>query len=72
LDLAAWSKLLEAAKPTDRAQVQKALTRWRKDDNLAGLRDADALEKLPPAERQEWQDLWQEVAALHRRAQSMK
>ena len=72
LDLAAWTKRLETAQPADRAEVQKALARWREDPDLAGLRDADALEKLPPAERQECQALWQEVADLLRRAQTTR
>jgi serine/threonine-protein kinase len=59
----AWLRL-EAAKPTDRAEARKALARWREDPDLAGLRDADALEKLPPAERQEWRILWQEAAGV--------
>ena len=72
LDLAAWTKWLEAAKPADRAEVQKALACWREDTDLAGLRDADALQKLPPAERQECRVLWQEMAALLRRAQTTR
>ena len=52
--------------------MQKALARWREDPDLAGLRDADALERLPPAERQEWRALWQEVADLLRRAETTR
>jgi serine/threonine-protein kinase len=65
-DLATWTKRLEAAKPAERAEVQKALARWRENPDLAGLRDADALGRLPPAERQDCQVLWQEVADLLR------
>jgi eukaryotic-like serine/threonine-protein kinase len=72
LDLAAWTKRLEAAQPADRAEVQKVLARWRDDPDLAGLRNADALERLPPAERKECQALWQEVAALLRRAETTR
>jgi serine/threonine-protein kinase len=72
LDLAAWAKRLEAARPADRAEVRKALARWRDEPDLAGLRDADALERLPPAERQEWRALWQEVKALLRRAETTR
>jgi hypothetical protein len=39
-----------------------------KDDDLAGVRGADALARLPEAERREWQKLWEEVEALRRRA----
>ncbi|MBV8264841.1 MAG: tetratricopeptide repeat protein [Planctomycetaceae bacterium] len=71
-DLAAWSKRLETAPEAKRAEVQKALTRWREDPDLAGLRDAGALENLPPAERQQCQALWQEVADLLRRAETTR
>ncbi len=71
-DLAAWTKRLHSAKPADRGEVQKALARWREDPDLAGLRDAGALERLPPAERQECQALWQEVAAVLHRAQATR
>ncbi len=50
--------------PGVRTQAVQVLTHWREDDDLAGVRDADALAKLPDAERQEWQKLWQEVEAL--------
>ena len=64
LDLAAGAKKLEAAGPADRAAVQKALARWREDRDLAGLRDAGALERLPPAEREECRALWRDLEAL--------
>ena len=38
----------------------------------SGLRDADALERLPPAEREECRALWQEAADLLRRAQAAR
>ena len=75
LDLADWARKVDAgteAAAADRILAQKTLAPWRDDPDLAGLRDADALEKLPPAERQEWQALWQEVEALLRRAQTTK
>jgi serine/threonine-protein kinase len=72
LDLAAWAKRLQADRPADRAEMHKALASWREESDLAGLREADALEKLPPAEREQWRALWQEVAALFRRAESAR
>jgi hypothetical protein len=36
---------------------------------LAGLRDPDALEKLPLAERQEWRALWGDLDAQLERAE---
>jgi serine/threonine-protein kinase len=70
LDLAAWAKTLDAGPETNPIPAQKTLAPWRDDPDLAGLRDTDILEKLPPAERQECQALWQEVADLLRRAQT--
>jgi hypothetical protein len=41
---------------------------WLDDSDLAGVRGADALARLPEAERPEWQKLWEEVEAMRRRA----
>ena len=38
------------------------------DTDLAGIRDADALAKLPEAERKDWHSLWADVNALLTRA----
>jgi serine/threonine-protein kinase len=67
LDLAAWAKKVDTGTAADRIQARKTLAPWRGDPDLAGLRDADVVERLPSAERQEWRALWQEVAALLRR-----
>ncbi len=72
LDLAAWAKKVDTGTAADRIQAQKTLAPWRDDPDLAGLRDADALEKPPPAERQECQALWQEAADLLRRAETTR
>jgi hypothetical protein len=39
----------------------------QQDPDLAGVR-GDALPKLPEAERQEWQKLWDDVEAQRKRA----
>ena len=70
LDLAAWTKKVDTGTAADRIQARKTLTPWQDDPDLAGLRDADTLQKLPAAERQDWQALWQDVAALVRRART--
>ena len=69
LDLAAWARKLETGTVADRIQAQKTLSQWREDADLAGLRNPDALEKLPPAERQECSRLWSDLDALLKRAQ---
>ena len=52
------------------AKVQPTLAHWRTDSDQAGLRDPDALEKLPPAERLECRALWGDLDALLKRAQA--
>jgi serine/threonine-protein kinase len=71
-DLAMWGKLLEEATPQQRAAVHKTLAHWKRDPDLAPIRDKEALAKLPKAEREAWQKLWADVDALRQRAQSGK
>jgi serine/threonine-protein kinase len=63
LDLAACAQKADAGTVVERIQAQKTLAPWRDDPDLAGLRDADALERLPPAERLECRALWDDLAA---------
>ena len=44
--------------------VQQTLQDWKTNADLAGVRDADALDKLPEAERTAWRKLWTDVDAL--------
>jgi hypothetical protein len=64
LGLAAWAKEVDTGTEADRIQAQMTLAPWRDDPDLAGLRDENALERLPPAEREECRAHWQEVAAV--------
>ena len=57
-------KQLEHGKQAEREAVQRTLHHWQSDPDLAGLRDPAALAKLPQKERDEWQQLWANVAAL--------
>jgi serine/threonine-protein kinase len=70
LDLLAWAKKVETGTAADRIQAQKTLAPWRDDLDLAGLRDADALVKLSPAERQQCSTLWHDLDALVERTRS--
>jgi serine/threonine-protein kinase len=45
-------------------EAREALQHCQRDPDLAGVRDTEALARLPKAERQEWQKLWDEVARL--------
>jgi tetratricopeptide (TPR) repeat protein len=67
-DLALWGKQAERGTPQTRAAVQKTLQHWQEDADLARLRDAAALAKLPEAERAEWQKLWADVEATLNKA----
>jgi serine/threonine-protein kinase len=59
-DLALRTRLLRDGK-----SVAGALTFWQTDTDLSSVRDSAALAKLPAEERESWQRLWADVAALH-------
>jgi serine/threonine-protein kinase len=67
-DLGLWAKQLETGTPEARQAVRGRLQNWRRDTDLAGLRDPAALGKLPEAEWGPWLKLWADVDALLRRA----
>jgi tetratricopeptide (TPR) repeat protein len=71
-DLAAWDRHLDGGKPQDRTLVEARMRHWQKDADLAGVRDTDALAKLPEAEGAEWRELWQDVEVLLKRAAESK
>jgi tetratricopeptide (TPR) repeat protein len=54
--------------PERRDEVRQKLQHWQQDADLASVRDADALTKLPEAERAAWQQFWAEVEALRQKA----
>jgi hypothetical protein len=49
--------------------VRQRLRHWQQDGDLAGLRDAAALAKLPAEERAACERLWADVAALLKKAE---
>jgi tetratricopeptide (TPR) repeat protein len=67
-DLAARRQQLAGPDAVGRAAAQGALRRWRENAGLAGVRDADALDRLPADERAEWRRLWADVDALLQKA----
>jgi tetratricopeptide (TPR) repeat protein len=67
-DLALLTRLLESHEAVYRAHSQQMLLHWQEDHDLAGVRDKDALAKLPAKERAAWEKLWSEVAALMKQA----
>jgi len=71
-DLEQWSKRLEGGKPEDRQVVRAKLELWQGDSDLAGVREKDALKKLPAQEREAWGKLWADVAELLKKASNAK
>jgi tetratricopeptide (TPR) repeat protein len=65
---AAWNKLLESGPPQARPAIAQTLRQWKHDGDLAGIRDAAALDRLPEAERKQWQAFWADVEALLKRS----
>jgi serine/threonine-protein kinase len=63
-DLAAWTKLATDQPRESAAAVRQTLQHWQTDPDLAGLRDARELAKLPAEERETCGLLWAEVEAL--------
>jgi serine/threonine-protein kinase len=68
-DLALWVKLAEDDPANGGKVLQHAMQHWQTNAEFASVRDPEALTKLPPAERGDWQALWNEVAALRRKGQ---
>jgi tetratricopeptide (TPR) repeat protein len=67
-DLARRRNQLENGKTAERAEVQGTMQRWQRVPDLARLRDAAALARLPADEREAWQKLWSDVADLRVKA----
>jgi hypothetical protein len=63
-DLTVWSEQIEKGVAQERKTAQETLRHWQQDADLAGLRDAATLDKLPETERADCHKLWHEVAAL--------
>jgi serine/threonine-protein kinase len=63
-DLAARSKALDADPAKARDAVQKALSRWREDPDLACVRDAGELDRLAEEERKDYRALWADVSIV--------
>jgi Protein kinase domain len=70
-ELAAWGKKLDSAS-VSKSSVENALNRWRKDPDLAGLREPDLLARLPAAESRAWREMWKEIDAQIERARRQK
>ena len=65
----AWRQLLESGGSQGRPFIAAARGHWQQNGDLAGIRDDEALARLPEAERKEWQALWADVVSLRPRGQ---
>ena len=63
-DLTFWSKALTGEKADDQQLARRTLEGWQTAAELAGVRDAAFLEKLPPTEGEEWHKFWEELSKL--------
>jgi serine/threonine-protein kinase len=68
-ELVARVGIYNADPKAGRGSLRLTLTRWRNDSDLARVRDADEVEKLPADEREEYLALWADVAALLARSE---
>jgi tetratricopeptide (TPR) repeat protein len=68
-DLGLWAKQLKTETAQARTAVKERLQHWQRDPDLAGLRDAAGIGRLPEAEWGPCLKLWADVDALLRRAE---
>jgi serine/threonine protein kinase/tetratricopeptide (TPR) repeat protein len=69
-DLKVWRQVLEKSPDKAGAAVVQTMEHWSRDPAFASVRGTEGLARLPEAERPAWQQLWEEVEALRRRAAS--
>jgi serine/threonine-protein kinase len=67
-DLTSWARELKGTKPSDCLAVAAKMRHWQRDADLVGIRDKDAVAKLPAEEQKACQQLWADVAALRKKA----
>jgi hypothetical protein len=66
-DLTAYAQLAERNDPTVKQTIQQQLAHWRRDPDLASVRDPQALDRLADNERAAWKALWRDVDDLAKR-----
>ena len=68
-DLTAWANRLDSGPPQARPAIVQTLSHWQTDSDLAGIRDAASLAKLPAEEQKAFNQLWNDVAVLLKKAE---
>jgi hypothetical protein len=64
----AWGKLLDSGLPQTRLTIVATLSHWKEDSDLAGIRDAEALARLPADKQKAFTRLWPDVAVFLEKA----
>jgi hypothetical protein len=62
--------VLDSQKEADRLRLLRSVYPWRREPNLAPIRDADAIRVLPPEQQTQCRALWRDVNALLMRAEA--
>jgi Tfp pilus assembly protein PilF len=60
-DLEAWAKVVATGTAEDQNRGRRALRLWRHHLDLAGVRSAEQLARLPTDEQEAWKKLWADV-----------
>ena len=68
-EIASWSAVFKSGPQTERERGLSVMRWWTRDSDLAAVRGAEALAKLPEAERKNWQAFWVEYEALMRKGE---
>lgn len=69
-ELAAHNSQLENGTPADQTRARQMMEHWQRDTDLASIRDAEALAKLPESQQKAFNQLWSDVAELLKKAGS--
>jgi serine/threonine protein kinase len=64
------TRRLEKRATADCVAIEKKMNHWQNDSDVASLREEAPLAKLSEAEREEFRNLWKDVAALRDRARA--
>ncbi len=67
-DLKAYRQLLEKSAGKAGPAIAQRMQHRLQDADFAGVRDAEALARIPEATRKDWQEMWKEVETLRQRA----
>jgi len=70
IDPEAWRRRLDKEPDKVRPTIVEKMRRWLTDGDFTGVRGPETLARLPEAERQPWQTLWDDVANTLARVQN--